>query len=96
MGGLDLPFAGEEKDVGTHLLAILRGSSDNHGEGEFQSASFRVRVKKACQGNLDPFGIEDGSVKVHKEAFIILVDVAEGEAVDGKLTFIGGGPEGEP
>ena len=30
VGGFNLPFAGEEEDVGAHSFAVFRGSSDYH------------------------------------------------------------------
>jgi len=35
VSSLDLPLAGEEEDVGAHLLTFLRGSCDNDRRGEF-------------------------------------------------------------
>jgi len=93
MGSFDLPLAGEKEDVGAHLLTILGSSCDKDRGGKFQRAGIRIRVEKAGRGHLDAFGVEYGSFEVHEEAFIVLREVAEGEAVDGKLIFIGGGPE---
>jgi len=96
MGGLDLPLAGEKEDVRAHLLTLLRGSCDNDQGGKFQRAGIRIRVEKAGRGDLDAFGVEYGSFEVHEETFIVLREVAEGEAMDCELVFVGGGPERQP
>jgi len=96
VSSLNLPLAGEEKDVGAHLLTFLRGSCDNDRRGEFQRAGIRIRVKKAGRGDLDTLGIEYCSSEVYEKTFIVLTEVAKGEAVDGELVLVGGGPEWEP
>jgi len=96
VSGLDFPFTGEKKDVGAHPLTILRAHCDNNREGQFQRAGFRVRIEKAGQGNLNTLGIKYGGFELHEETFIVLREIAEGEAMDGKLVLIGGRPEREP
>jgi len=96
VGGLDLPLATEKEDVGAHSLTILRAGCDNDRGGKLQRAGFRIRVEKAGRGNLNTFRIEYGSFEVHEETFIGLWEIAKGEAMDGKLVFIGGRPEREP
>ena len=95
VSGLDLPFVGEKQDIGAHFLTILRGSCDNDRGGKFQRAGFRIRVEKAGRDDLDALGIEYGSLEAHEEAFFVFRTIAEGEAVDGELVFLGGWPERE-
>jgi len=57
---------------------------------------FRIRVKKASQGDLDALGLEYCSPEVHEETLIVFREVTEGEAVDGELVLVGGGPEKQP
>jgi len=93
---LDLPLAGEKEDVGAHLLTFLRGSCNNYRRGELQRAGFRIRVEKASRGDLDALGVKYCGLEVHEETFIILREVAKGEAMDGELVLVGGGPKREP
>jgi len=96
MSGFDLPLAVEKEDVGAHLLTILRGSCDNDQGGKFQRVGFRIWVEQAGIGDLDALGVEYGSLEVHEEVFIVFREIMKGEAVDGELVLVGGGPEREP
>jgi len=96
VSSLYLPLAREKEDVGAHLLTFLRGSCDNDRRGKFQGAGFRIWVEKAGRGDFDALGVEYCSPEVDEETFIVLREIAEGEAVDGELVLVGGGPEREP
>ena len=78
------PLAREEEDVGTHCRAILRSRSNYHQGGLLEGPGFRVGVKETGGGDFYPFDIEDGRFEVYEDALIVLRDVVEGEAMDGK------------
>jgi len=78
------PLAREEEDVGTHCRAILRSRSNYHRGGLLEGPGFRVGVKETGGGDFYPFDIEDGRFEVYEDALIVLRDVVEGEAMDGK------------
>jgi len=96
VGGFDLSLARQKENVRAHPLAILGAGCDNNRGGKFQRAGFRIRVEEAGRGDIDPLCVEYGSLEVHEETLIVLGEITEGEAMDGKLVFVGGGPEREP
>ena len=75
---LDFPFAGKDEYVGTHLLTFFRCGGGHHRGGVFQGVGGRIWVEKAGRGDLKSFGIEDGSLKIHKKPFGVLRQVEEG------------------
>jgi len=95
VGSFDLSFARQEEHVRAHPFAILRAGCDHDRGGNLLRAGFRIRVEEVGRGNPDTFCIEYGSFEVHEESFVVLGEIAEGEALDGKLIFVGGGPEME-
>jgi len=96
VGGFDLSLARQKKDVRTHPLTILGAGCDNNRGGKFQRAGFRIRVEEAGRGDFEPLCVEYGSLEVHEESLIILWEISEGEAMDGELVLVGGGPERDP
>ena len=96
VSGLDFPLAGEEEDMGAHFLTVLRGSGNNDRGGLLFRTGSGVRVQETGRGDFDALSILDGSFKVYEEAFAILWNVPQGEAMDRELAFIGGRSEGEP
>jgi len=96
VGGFDLSLARQKEDVRAHSLAILGAGCDNDRGGKFYRAGFKIRVEEAGRGDLDSLWVEYGSLEVHEETFVVLGEISEGEAMDGKLVFVGGGPKREP
>ena len=84
VGDLDLSPSREEKDVGAHPLTVLEGT----GIG--------VWVEEAGRGDFEAFGVQYGAFKVDKQPLRIIGQIAEREAMNGKLVLVGGGAEGEP
>ena len=60
MGDLDLPLAGEKKDMGAHLLPVLGGGGDYHRGGIFEGTGVWVWVEEASGGDRQAFGVKDG------------------------------------
>ena len=96
VGDLDLPPTGEEEDVRAHFLTLFGGGSDHHRGGVFQGASVGVWVEESSGGDRKSFGVEDGGLEVDELPFWVVGEVSEGEAMDGKLVFVGSGAEGKP
>ena len=61
---LDLPLAGEKKNVRAHLLTILRGGGDHHRGGVLEGAGVRVWIEEASGGNRKTFGVENGRLEI--------------------------------
>ena len=65
----DFPFAGEEEDVGAHLLSLFGGGGDHNRGGVLEGASIGIRVEEPGGGNREIFGIEDSRSEIDEQPF---------------------------
>ena len=92
----NLPFTGEEEDIGAHFLSFLRGGGNHNGGGILEGTSVGVWVEEPSGGNRNAFGVEDSGFQVDKQPFRVAWKVAEGKPMNGELVFIRGGTERKP
>ena len=92
----DLPLAGEEEDVGAHLLSLLRGGGNHHRGGIIEGASIGIWVEELSGGNRETFGVEDSGPEIDEQPFRVTGKVAKRKAMNGELILIRGGAEREP
>ena len=96
VGGLDLPSAREQENMGAHLFALLGGGGNHHRGGVLEGTSVRVWIEEVSGGDCKALGVKDGGFEVDKQILGVIGKVTEGQAVDSELVFNGSGAEGEP
>ena len=69
VGDLDLPLTGEKKNVGSHLLSLLRGGGNYNRGGVLEGTSVGIWVEEPSGGNRKTFSVEYSGLEVNKQPF---------------------------